>query len=313
MELENLKKELKFEEIEWKIQSKKKDTKGNVEHTVIVPYINRKTVINRFNDCVGAENWKVEFKEWQQVNNLGGLDLETLKFMFTSSYNKAGDLEKKVNAFISDIFTKSQLCGISVKIDNEWVTKWDGAENTDIESVKGGISSSFKRAANMWGIGLELSDFPIIKIEGNVNYINFEHLDFFKKIYETPIGKRKYSYTFTKNYKDLFEQGQIKALTKEEEIMEAIKKIAEKEELEKALDYFSAGTLNDLSYDDLIFIHDNLVKKRRTLTKEEVKELLSNYPADRNIQKDIKMFFKKDDVNELTYNDMQKLLRVIKK
>jgi hypothetical protein len=33
------------------------------------------------------------------------------------------------------------------------VTKWDGAENSQIESVKGGLSDSFKRAAVKWSIG----------------------------------------------------------------------------------------------------------------------------------------------------------------
>lgn len=45
------------------------------------------------------------------------------------------------------------LCGISVKFGDEWVTKWDGAEPTAIESVKGGLSDSMKRAAVQWGIG----------------------------------------------------------------------------------------------------------------------------------------------------------------
>jgi hypothetical protein len=44
------------------------------------------------------------------------------------------------------------MCGISVKFD-EWVTKWDGAENTAMEAVKGGLSGSMKRAAVQWGIG----------------------------------------------------------------------------------------------------------------------------------------------------------------
>ena len=50
------------------------------------------------------------------------------------------------------------LCGISVRVDGEWVTKWDGAENTDIESVKGGLSNAMKRAAVQWGIGRYLYD-----------------------------------------------------------------------------------------------------------------------------------------------------------
>lgn len=48
---------------------------------------------------------------------------------------------------------KGVLCGISAKIDGEWITKWDGAEETNIEAVKGGLSGSMKRAAVQWGIG----------------------------------------------------------------------------------------------------------------------------------------------------------------
>ena len=36
---------------------------------------------------------------------------------------------------------------------NEWITKYDGAPNTDIEAVKGGLSDASKRAAVQWGIG----------------------------------------------------------------------------------------------------------------------------------------------------------------
>lgn len=45
------------------------------------------------------------------------------------------------------------ICGISIKVDGEWVTKWDGAENTTFEGVKGGLSDAFKRAGFKWGIG----------------------------------------------------------------------------------------------------------------------------------------------------------------
>lgn len=45
------------------------------------------------------------------------------------------------------------LCGISIKSGDEWVTKYDGADNTQVEAVKGGLSSSMKRAAVQWGIG----------------------------------------------------------------------------------------------------------------------------------------------------------------
>jgi len=52
------------------------------------------------------------------------------------------------------------LCHLSLFDGDNWVTKVDGAPNTDIEAVKGGISSAFKRAANLWGIGRILYDLP---------------------------------------------------------------------------------------------------------------------------------------------------------
>src|SRR5690606_35268028 len=42
----------------------------------------------------------------------------------------------------------------------EWITKWDGAENTDVQAVKGGLSSSMRRAAVQWGIGRYLYRLP---------------------------------------------------------------------------------------------------------------------------------------------------------
>lgn len=61
------------------------------------------------------------------------------------------------------------LCGISVRIEREdkdgnpsaeWITKWDGAENTAVESIKGGLSGAMKRAAVQWGIGRYLYRIP---------------------------------------------------------------------------------------------------------------------------------------------------------
>ncbi|MEO1074893.1 MAG: Rad52/Rad22 family DNA repair protein [Bacteroidota bacterium] len=58
------------------------------------------------------------------------------------------------------------LCGLSILVHREgtgapeWVTKWDGAENTEFESVKGGLSGALKRAAVQWGIGRYLYSMP---------------------------------------------------------------------------------------------------------------------------------------------------------
>jgi len=43
--------------------------------------------------------------------------------------------------------------GISIRINGEWVTKYDVADPTQIEPVKGGFSGAMKRAGAQWGIG----------------------------------------------------------------------------------------------------------------------------------------------------------------
>jgi hypothetical protein len=52
------------------------------------------------------------------------------------------------------------LCTLSILCDGQWVSKTDGAGNTDVEGDKGGISDAFKRAAVKWGIGRYLYDLP---------------------------------------------------------------------------------------------------------------------------------------------------------
>jgi len=68
------------------------------------------------------------------------------------------------------------MCGISIRIGEEWVTKWDGAETpeeqesgarnqesgerqkTHVDPVKTSLTNAFKRAAVQWGIGRYLYD-----------------------------------------------------------------------------------------------------------------------------------------------------------
>jgi hypothetical protein len=87
---------------------------GKGNKAVVLAYVTNRAIQNRLDEVFGIGNWKNEFKEWRDTG---------------------------------------VLCGISVKIDGEWVTKWDGAEETRIEAVKGGFSGAMKRAAVQWGIG----------------------------------------------------------------------------------------------------------------------------------------------------------------
>lgn len=52
-------------------------------------------------------------------------------------------------------------CSVSILVEfpdghQEWVTKTDGAGETDIEGEKGSFSDSFKRACSVWGVGRDL-------------------------------------------------------------------------------------------------------------------------------------------------------------
>lgn len=45
------------------------------------------------------------------------------------------------------------ICTLSIRIGGEWISKSDGAGDTDVEGSKGAISDALKRAAVKWGIG----------------------------------------------------------------------------------------------------------------------------------------------------------------
>jgi|TARA_E500000305_G_C4023151_1_gene240121 hypothetical protein len=76
-------------------------------------YITARDVMDRFDATVGFANWQ-------------------------TSYRWIGD---------------RMICKLSVRIDGEWITKSDGADDSNIEGAKGGISDALKRAAVLFGIG----------------------------------------------------------------------------------------------------------------------------------------------------------------
>lgn len=63
------------------------------------------------------------------------------------------------------------ICEISVLINGTWITRANGAGDSDIEAEKGAISDAFKRAAVMFGIGRYLYQLPNewvdLKAQGN--------------------------------------------------------------------------------------------------------------------------------------------------
>jgi hypothetical protein len=85
-------------------------------------YIDARDVMNRLDRTVGPHNWSDDYKEV-----MGRI-----------------------------------VCNLSVRLDGEWVTKADGAGDTDFEGEKGGLSDAFKRAAVKFGIGRYLYDLPAV-------------------------------------------------------------------------------------------------------------------------------------------------------
>lgn len=110
-------------------------SKGNGK-TTVVPYLTNRCVMERFDEQFGATEWQNVFCEWR---------------------------------------SKGVKCGISVNVDGQWVTKYDGADETNIEATKGGFSDSMKRAAVQWGLGRDLYDYPMIQIEGEHKYLSRSH------------------------------------------------------------------------------------------------------------------------------------------
>ena len=85
-------------------------------------YITARTVQERLDEVFGPGRWKNEFRQGPE----GGV-----------------------------------LCRIYFQNDDgEWVWREDGADNTDVEAVKGGLSNAMKRAGAALGIGRYLYKLP---------------------------------------------------------------------------------------------------------------------------------------------------------
>jgi hypothetical protein len=113
-------------EIEWRVQSQTSTGK-----LIVVPYINNRCVMQRFDAAFGASNWTSEFRE----------------------------------------ITNGFICRLSVTIDKRTIYREDGASKTNIEPEKGGISDAMKRAAVQFGLGRCLYDYPKVMVECEGKFI----------------------------------------------------------------------------------------------------------------------------------------------
>jgi len=86
-----------------------------------------------------------------------------------------------------DFIGGRMICYLSCKVKGDWITKADGADDTQIEAAKGGISDSLKRAAVLWGIG-RLYYNPGC-FDGNRNPAYWATPEGFDKIWAERMGK----------------------------------------------------------------------------------------------------------------------------
>jgi hypothetical protein len=113
LDLERLKLPFEEKEIEFRL-SQCGETKDGKIWAQCLAYITSRAIMDRLDSVCGAGNWKV-------------------------SYEFVG--------------ATGVVCNLSILINGQWITKQDGAEMTNIESFKGGISSALKRAGSAWGMG----------------------------------------------------------------------------------------------------------------------------------------------------------------
>lgn len=113
MDLNKLDEPFAPEDIEWRVQQCGVSGSGK-PWAMVLAYVTNRAIMKRLDEVCGKATWRNEF---QPAPDSG------------------------------------VMCGISVKVDGEWITKWDAAENTQVEAVKGGMSGAMKRAAVQWGIG----------------------------------------------------------------------------------------------------------------------------------------------------------------
>ena len=132
MDISEIAKKLKAYFPEEDIQWRITATTQDKTKGLAVPYLDTRAIQRRLDDTLGIDGWKVSYRVIE-------------------------------NGFI---------CSLSLKLNDQWITKEDGANMTDYEQIKGGISTSFKRAASSaFGIGRYIYDIPLtwikVKKQGN--------------------------------------------------------------------------------------------------------------------------------------------------
>ena len=88
-------------------------TKADKSSGLALAYLTARHVMERLDEVCGVENWQDRY----------------------------------------EFHGKRTICYLSIRVDGEWITKADGAGDSDVEAEKGAISDALKRAAVKWGVG----------------------------------------------------------------------------------------------------------------------------------------------------------------
>ncbi|MER2009800.1 MAG: Rad52/Rad22 family DNA repair protein [Psychrobacillus sp.] len=135
--LEELSKPFEAHEIEWRVEVATQNANKPIS-LLVLPYINSRMVMKRLDKVLGPL-WKDSY--------------ETIETTKSSGFR----------------------CILSIKIGDEWISREDAAELSDIEPIKGGYSNALKRAGAKWGIGRYIYDLPSFWVElkdKGAHYVN---------------------------------------------------------------------------------------------------------------------------------------------
>lgn len=107
-------------DIEWRIQ-KAGETNGK-KWAMVLAYVTNRAIMERLDEVFGIAGWQNEYQPMPDGGIICGIKAKM----------EIGTLEKPAW---------------------EWIVKYDGADKTNIEATKGGLSNAMKRAGVQWGIG----------------------------------------------------------------------------------------------------------------------------------------------------------------
>lgn len=136
--LKELKKPFAPKDVEWRIQRKSKDGQKGMA----MAYIDARAISNRLDKLVVdniIDGWSVSYRP---------IDM--------------GSIKQQKRGYDTDTPIKGFICTITLNLGDITISREDGANLTDFEPFKGGLSGAFKRAASMWGIGRYLYDLPTV-------------------------------------------------------------------------------------------------------------------------------------------------------